>query len=81
MQEAPSLPHAPSALPDWHAPLPSQQPFGHDAGLQTQTPLAHSCPAPQATHGFPSLPQLLASGGLTQVTPLQHPVVQSDEAQ
>jgi hypothetical protein len=51
-----ALPFAPHAdvLGDTHAPLASQQPFGHDVASHTHLPPRHSCPA---AHGRP-LPQV-----------------------
>ena len=49
---------------DWvayamHAPLAEQQPFGHDAAVQAQAPVAlHACPCAHATHAAPWLPHV-----------------------
>jgi len=59
-QPAPAVPHA---FVDWAAyikqlPFVWQQPFGHDAGVQTHLPVASQvCPVAQAAQALPWLPQ------------------------
>ena len=60
-QDSPSVPHAELAVPDWQAPVASQQPFGQLAPLQaTQTCSASqsSVEAVQLTQAAPPVPQI-----------------------
>jgi hypothetical protein len=57
-QALPELPHVADVLAVWHAPVPSQQPFGQLAGVHTHWPLLQVCPALQT---LPHPLQLLPS--------------------
>jgi len=59
-QALPPEPHAAVDCADCatHRPCESQQPFGHDVGLQTQVPAGpHAWPVAHAAHAAPAVPQ------------------------
>jgi hypothetical protein len=47
VQDEPAVPHAPAVVGVVQTFEPVQQPFGHDAALQTQAPFWHTSPALQ----------------------------------
>jgi hypothetical protein len=62
-----AVPPDPHALADCaaaatHRPWASQQPFGHDVGLQVQVPAGPQvCPVPHAAQAAPAVPHALAA--------------------
>ena len=75
-QAAPLVPHEPLDSEAYGSQvLPLQQPFGHDAALQTHAPLLHVWPAAHAKQFAPPAPHdeavSLESG--SHVEPLQQP--------
>jgi hypothetical protein len=77
----PPVPQTPLAVPNWQAPLPSQQPAGQLVESHVHTPATHSCPDGHTTHAPPLAPHSALAISVTQVVPLQHPVAQSAGAQ
>ena len=76
-QAAPPAPHAPLAVPGWHAPLPSQQPLGQVDALHWHAPLTHSVPVPHATQTAPPAPHCALVVPSTHAVPAQQPTGQS----
>ena len=56
-QGTPPVPQAPKAFPGWHVPSEAQHPFGHDCGVQAQTPFWQFCPESQRAQACPPVPQ------------------------
>jgi len=63
---APFLPQADCWAPDMHM-SPWQQPSGHEAAVQVQSPLTQARPVPQALHAPPPVPQRSATSPGWQV--------------
>ena len=63
--------------------VPLQQPFGHDAALQTQAPpLEQVVPLPQAMQAPPFVPQVAAVGGAWHcLLPSQQPPAHDEALQ
>jgi len=63
-QALPAEPHAVADCADsaTQRPCESQQPFGHDVGLQTHLPdVSQVCPAAHAVQAAPAVPQVAAA--------------------
>jgi hypothetical protein len=59
-QAAPLVPQAPVLCAEGatHLPVVSQQPFGHEAGVQVQAPaVLQACPFAHEPHDAPAVPQ------------------------
>lgn len=58
---APLVPQAVVDVPSWQAPLASQHPVGHEAGVQegTHAPALQVSPLPQGTQEVPPVPQVV----------------------
>jgi hypothetical protein len=74
-QTAPSVPQAPSSLPELQT-SPAQQPFGQEAAVQTHVPSTQAWLLEQLVQSAPPFPHLLALGRLTQAPLSQQPVGQ-----
>jgi len=70
----PAAPHAPLAVPGWHAPLAAQQPSGQVLGSQgPHTPPVHATLPPQLTHDAPPDPHAEPAFPASQAVPSQQP--------
>ena len=81
---APPVPHAFGSLPGWHAPLPSQQPFGQFAGPQVEpmhVPWLHCAVALHVAHTVPLPHAATVSPRWQMPCPSQHPFGQVLELQ
>ncbi len=51
------MPQSALDVPDWQAPVASQQPLGQLCALHLHAPLTHSCPVKHAAQSAPPVPQ------------------------
>ncbi len=75
---APLVPQAVVEVPSWQAPLASQHPVGHEAGVQegTHAPAVQVSPVPQGTQEVPPVPQVVVDEMWHWPSPPQQPPAQ-----
>jgi hypothetical protein len=73
---APPVPHALLAVPVWHVPPASQQPFGQLVASHSHTPATQAWPLAQATQAAPSTPHVATALGWQLPLASQQPLGQ-----